>query len=184
MGRLVYSAITSVDGYVEDAGGSFDWAAPDAEVHAFVNEQERPVGTYLYGRRMFETMQAWGDTANFPGASPVVLDYAAIWQAADKVVYSTTLTGVTTTRTRLEHTFDPDRVAEMVQASDRDVSIGGAALAARAFEAGIVDDVHLYLNPVAVGAGKPALAGKVRLELVDERRFSGGVVHLHYAVLR
>jgi len=182
MGRLVYSAITSVDGYIEDAAGSFEWAAPDAEVHQFVNDQERSVGTYLFGRRMYETMQVWEDTSNFPDPSPIVLDFAQIWQGADKVVYSTTLDAVSTRRTRLEGTFDPSAVAAMVAAADRDVSIGGAALAAEAFAAGIVDDVHLYLNPIAVGGGKPALPGKVQLELVDEHRFAGGVVHLHYTV--
>jgi dihydrofolate reductase len=184
MGRLVYSAITSVDGYIEDAAGSFEWAAPDSEVHAFVNDQERAHGTYLLGRRMYETMRVWEDTANFPDASPIVLDFAQIWQGADKVVYSTTLDSVSTQRTRLQHTFDPAAVAAMTKAADRDVSIGGAALAATAFAAGIVDDVYLYLNPIAVGGGKPALPGTVRLELVDERRFTGGVVYLHYTVRR
>ena len=182
MGRLVYSAITSIDGYIEDAAGSFEWAAPDAEVHQFVNDQERSVGTYLFGRRMYETMQVWEDTSNFPDPSLIVLDFAQIWQGADKVVYSTTLDAVSTRRTRLERAFDPSAVAAMVAAADRDVSIGGAALAAEAFAAGIVDDVHLYLNPIAVGGGKPALPGTVQLELVDEHRFAGGVVHLHYTV--
>lgn len=184
MGRLRYTANTSVDGYVEDASGSFEFTAPSEEVHAFINDQERPVGTYLYGRRLFETMRVWEDMANFPDASPVVLDYATLWQAADKVVYSTTLSSVDTRRTRLEHTFDPATVRAMVDAADRDVSVGGSALAAHAFAAGIVDDVHLFVNPIAVGGGKPALPGVVRLELLDEHRFASGAVHLHYAVRR
>ena len=184
MGQLIYSAITSIDGYIEDATGAFDWAAPDAEVHAFVNDEEREIGTYLYGRRMFETMKVWDDTSNFPDSDPVLLDYATVWQAADKIVYSTTLAGVSTGRTRLQHRFDPDEVAAMVRASDQDVSIGGPTLAARAFEAGIVDQVQLYLNPVAVGAGKPALPGQLQLELQAQERFNSGVVFLHYAVKR
>jgi dihydrofolate reductase len=184
VGRLIYSAITSIDGYVEDASGAFDWSAPDAEVHAFVNDRERAVGTHLIGRRMFETMKVWDDLSNFTDRSPEVVDFAAVWQAADKVVYSTTLEAATTGRTRLHRSFDPDEVAAMVRASDRDVSIGGAALAAQAFDAGIVDEVQLYLNPIAVGGGKPALPGGVRLALLDERRFTGGVVYVRYAVRR
>ena len=181
MGRLIYSAITSVDGYVEDASGSFEWSAPDAEVHAFVNDQESAVGTYLLGRRMFETMQVWDDLANFPDPSPVVRDFAEVWQAADKVVFSTTLEDVSNPRTRLERRFDPEEVAAMVRASDRDVSVGGATLAAQALAAGIVDEVQLYLNPIAVGSGKPALPAGARMELVDLRRFAGGVVWMRYA---
>ena len=184
MGRLVYGAIASVDGYVEDATGAFDWAAPDAEVHAFVNDLERPTGTYIYGRRMFETMKVWDDTTNFAGEPPEILDYAELWQAAEKIVFSTTLDAVPTRRTRLERRFDPDEIAKMVRGSDRDVSIGGATLAARAFAAGMVDEVHLFLNPIAVGSGKPALPGGVGLELIDDHRFGSGVVHLHYAVKR
>jgi dihydrofolate reductase len=182
VGRLIYSAITSIDGYVEDAHGSFEWAAPDEEVHAFVNDQERTVGTYLYGRRMYETMRVWDDTARFPDASPVALDYAELWQGADKIVYSTTLDLVSTRRTRLERSFDPPAVAAMVTGADRDVSIGGPDLAAHAFAAAIIDEVHLFLNPITVGDGKPALPGGLRLELRDQHRFAGGVVHLHYAV--
>lgn len=182
MGRLIYSAITSVDGFVEDARGSFEWAAPDEEVHAFVNEQERPIGTYLYGRRMWETMRVWDDLANFPDAAPVVRDYAEIWQAADKVVYSTTLAEVSTRRTRLEPAFDPEAVRAMVRAAEQDVSVGGPALAAQALATGIVDDVHLFISPVGVGGGKPALPADVRLRLLDEHRFASGVLHVHYAV--
>lgn len=185
MGRLIFAAITSVDGYTVDASGSFDWAAPDAEVHAFVNELEREVGTYLYGRRMYETMRVWQD---FPGAGddPVTADYAAIWRDADKVVYSSTLTEVSTPRTRVEARFDPERVRSLIESSDRDVSIGGPTVAGAAFDAGLVDEVRLIAVPVAVGGGTPAFphGRRQNLELLDERRFAGGTVALHYAVVR
>jgi dihydrofolate reductase len=184
VGRLIYSAIASVDGYIEDADGSFAWAVPDEEVHAFVNDRARTIGTYLLGRRMFETLQVWDDLANFSDPPPVIRDFADLWQAADKIVYSTTLESVTNRRTRLERDFDPAKVAAMVASADRDVSIGGPALAAGAFAAGIVDDVQLYLHPIAVGGGKPALPSGVRLELRETRRFAGGVVYLDYSVVR
>jgi dihydrofolate reductase len=179
MAKLVYSAIASLDGYVEDESGAFDWAAPDEEVHAFVNELERGVGTYLYGRRMYETMAAW---ETLDGESPVVRDFAAIWRAADKVVYSTTLTEASTARTRIEHDFDADAVRRMKGAAARDISVGGPELAAQAIAAGLVDEIHLFLVPVLVGGGKPALPDGVHadLELVDEHRFDSGVVHVHY----
>jgi dihydrofolate reductase len=179
MGKLVYSAIASLDGYVNDADGNFDWAAPDAELHAFVNDQERPIGTYLYGRRMYETMAVW-ETLDDP--APVMRDYAEIWRAADKVVVSTTLDAVTTPRTRLERTLDPDAVRALKAGGD--VSIGGPTLAADALGAGLVDELHLFLNPVVVGDGTPALPDGLRaqLELLGERRFAGGVVHVHYRV--
>jgi dihydrofolate reductase len=179
MAKLFYSAIGSLDGYTVDASGSFDWAAPDDEVHAFVNELERNVGTYLYGRRMYEVMSYW-DTA--PSGPSVVGDYATIWQAADKVVYSASLQGVKTPRTRLERSFHPAAVRELVDAADRDVSVGGSTLAATAFQAGIVDECYLFLHPVTVGGGTPALPAAVRLELLDLRRFDSGVVYLHYKV--
>jgi dihydrofolate reductase len=181
MGRLTYSVICSLDGYTADAQGSFDWAAPDEEVHAFVNGLERPVGTYLYGRRMYETMAVW-QTMGGPGEHPVEIDYADIWRAADKIVYSTTLDEVTTPRTRLERSFDPEAVRALVAASDRDVGIGGPGLAAHAFRAGLVDDVHHILQPVVVGGGTRALPDGVRLdlELVAEHRFANGAVHLHH----
>jgi dihydrofolate reductase len=183
--RLVYSAIASLDGYVVDADGSFDWAAPDEEVHAFVNDLERPIGTYLYGRRMYEVMRFWetAPTHPDPGAAPdAAADFAELWQAADKVVYSTSLAAVPTTRTRLERTFDPGAVRELVAAADRDVSVGGPTLAAAALGAGLVDELHLFLVPTVVGGGTRALPDDVRLdlELVDEHRFAGGVVHLHH----
>lgn len=182
MGRLLFSAIASVDGYTVDATGSFDWAAPDPEVHAYVNDVERDIGTYLYGRRMYETMRVWQDLAD--DEDPVVADYARVWQGADKVVYSATLSGTTTPRTRLVRAFDPAEVRALVEAADTDVSVGGPTLAAAAFDAGLVSEVRLILVPVAVGGGTPALpAGRrLALSLLDERRFSGGTVALRYAV--
>jgi dihydrofolate reductase len=181
MGRLVYSVICSLDGYTADADGKFDWAMPDEEEHAFVNDLERPVGTCLYGRRMYETLAVW-QTIGGPEHHAIENDYAEIWRAADKIVYSTTLAAVSTPRTRLERAFDPEAIRRLVAGSDRDVSIGGPGLAAHAFRAGLVDDVHHLLHPVVVGGGTRALPDDVRLdlELVDEQRFSSGVVHLHH----
>jgi dihydrofolate reductase len=181
MARLHYVALCSLDGYTVDAAGQFDWAAPDEEVHAFVNDLERPVGTHLYGRRMYETLAVW-QTMGGPDASPIENDYADIWRAADKVVHSTTLAEVSTPRTRLERRFEADAVRRLVSEADRDVSIGGPGLAGHAFRAGLVDDVHLFLNPVVVGGGTRALPDDVRLDLalVDQRRFAGGVVYVHH----
>ncbi len=181
MAKLVYSAITSLDGYVADVDGNFDWAAPDEEVHAFVNDLERPVGTYLYGRRMYEVMVAW-ETMTLAGQPPVVQDYAAIWRAADKIVYSRTLATVSSARTRIEREFEPEAIREMKAAAGRDISVGGPDLAAQALQAGLVDECHLFLTPVVVGGGNQFLPDDVRLnlELLDERRFGSGVVHLHY----
>jgi dihydrofolate reductase len=181
MGKLIYSAITSLDGYVADERGEFGWAAPDEDVHAFVNDRERGIGTFLYGRRMYEVMRFW-ETADLDGEPAVFRDYAAIWRAAGKVVYSTTLPAVTTERTRLERGFDPDAVRRLKDGGD--VSIGGPHLAAEALRAGLVDECHLYLNPVVVGGGNRALPDrvKVKLQLVDEHRFGNGVVHLAYRV--
>ena len=184
MARLVYSAIASLDGYVVDAEGRFDWAAPDDEVHAFVNDQEREVGAYLYGRRMYEVMRFWETAGLGEPLDAVSQDYADVWRAADKIVYSRTLDSVDTTRTRLEHDFHPVAVRALVDAADRDVSIGGPTLAAAALAAGIVDDVHLFLHPVVVGGGTAALPHNTRfgLELVDTHTFESGVVHLHHRV--
>ncbi len=183
MAKLIYSAITSLDGYVADERGNFDWAAPDEEVHAFVNDLERAVGTYLFGRRMYEVMAAWEtmDTRNEPR---VVQDFAQVWRAADKVVYSKTLGDVSSARTRIERDFEPGTVRRMKAGSTRDLSVGGPGLAAHALAAGLVDECHLFVNPVVVGGGTPALPGRVRLdlELRDLRRFGNGVVHLHYGV--
>jgi dihydrofolate reductase len=179
MGKLVYSAIASLDGYVNDADGNFDWAAPDAEVHAFVNDQERPIGTYLYGRRMYETMAVW-ETMDDP--APLMRDYADIWRAADKVVVSHTLERVGTPRTRLVRELDPEAVRALK--AEGDVSVGGPTLAAEALRAGLVDELHLFLNPVVVGGGTAALPDGVhaQLRLESERRFANGVVHVHYRV--
>ncbi|GAA3131071.1 dihydrofolate reductase [Kribbella aluminosa] len=181
MSKLVYAALASLDGYVEDAAGEFDWAAPDDEVHAFVNELERPIGTYLYGRRMYETMSYW-QTAT--GLSPVTQAYADIWRAADKLVYSRTLDAISTPRTRLVRDFTPAEIRDLKQSVPQDLSIGGAALAAEALRAGLVDELHLFLSPVVVGGGKPALPGNLRLPLtlIDEHRFNSGFVHLHYSL--
>jgi dihydrofolate reductase len=178
--KLIYSAIASLDGYTEDEDGKFDWAAPDEQVHAFVNDLERPVGTYLFGRRMYETMVVWETMAD---PDPVMRDYAEIWRAADKVVYSTTLDAVNSARTMLERSFDPEAVRALKAASERDLSVGGPALAAEAIRAGLVDEVQLFLTPIVVGGGKPALPDGVRLslELLDERRFGNGVVYLRYS---
>jgi dihydrofolate reductase len=180
--KLIYSAIASLDGYVADADGNFDWAAPDEEVHAFVNDLERPIGTYLYGRRMYEVMVAWETPHTFADQSPVMQDYADIWQAVDKIVYSRTLETVSSARTRIERDFDPDAVRRLRASAERDISVGGPGLAAHAIGAGLVDEYHLFLTPVVVGGGNRALPDEVRveLELLDERRFGNGVVHLHY----
>jgi dihydrofolate reductase len=180
--RLIYSGIMSLDGYTADADGGFDWAEPDQEVHAFVNDLERPIGTYLYGRRMYDTMAVWETMAAARDLSPVALDYAQIWQGADKVVYSTTLTEPSTPRTRLERSFDPDAVRTMKDSATADISIGGPGLASQAVAAGLVDEWHLFVTPVVVGGGTRYLPDGVRLDLdlVDEHRFGNGVVLLRY----
>ncbi len=183
MAKLIYSAITSLDGYVADEDGNFDWAAPDEEVHTFINDLERPVGTYLYGRRMYEVMVFWetGHTlADEP--PPFIQDFAEIWQAADKIVYSKTLETASSARTRIERDFDPEAVRQMKARAERDITVGGPDLAAQAIKAGLVDEWHLFLTPIVVGGGKRSLPNNVRLklELLDERRFGNGVVHLRY----
>ena len=183
MTSLIYSAITSLDGYVADENGNFDWAAPDEEVHTFVNDLERLVGTYLYGRRMYEVMRYWETaSSSLADQTPSLRDFAEIWQAADKIVYSTTLETVSSARTRIERAFDPDEIRRMKADAGRDISVGGPGLAAQAIEAGLVDEFHLFVTPVVVGGGTRALPNGVRvmLELLDERRFGNGVVHLHY----
>ncbi|HEX4678803.1 MAG TPA: dihydrofolate reductase family protein [Gaiellaceae bacterium] len=181
MAKLIYSAITSLDGYVADESGNFDWAAPDTEVHAFVNDLERTAGTYLYGRRMYETMVYWETAPD--GQPPVVQDYKEIWQAADKIVYSTTLETVSSAKTRLERDFDPEAVRQLKAEADRDLTVGGPGLAAHAIRASLVDEYHLFVNPVVIGGGTRALPDSVRvnLELLSERRFANGVVYLQYA---
>jgi dihydrofolate reductase len=176
---LVYSVIASLDGYTADAEGKFDWAEPDEEVHAFVNELERGTGTYLYGRRMYETMVYW-ETVPLAGQSPVVTDFAGIWRAADKVVYSTTLKTASSARTRIEPRFDPEAVRALKRRGD--VSVGGPGLAASAIRAGLVDEYHLLVTPVVVGGGTAVFPDGVRagLDLVAERRFASGMVYLRY----
>jgi dihydrofolate reductase len=184
MARLIYSTIQSLDGYIEDADGDFGWAEPDEEVHQLFNDLLRPVGTYLYGRRMYETMAVWETDPALAAGPPVVADFAKIWQAADKVVYSTTLDRPVTARTRIERSFDPDAVRDLKASADRDLEIGGAQLAAQALRAGLVDEVSMVLAPVVVGGGKPALPDGVRLglELVDQRRLASGMAYLAYRV--
>ena len=159
MAKLIYTAITSLDGYIEDDEGRFDWATPDAEVHAFVNDLERSVGTHLYGRRMYETMAVWQTVGDEPGLSAAEADYAGLWRGLDKVVYSRTLDAVSTPRTRLEREFDPEAVRRMKEAVDGDIGVSGPGLAQHAFRAGLVDEVHLFVSPVVVGGGKPGLPG-------------------------
>ena len=181
MPRLIYFAIASLDGYVADEHGKFDWGKPDEEVHAFINDLERPVGTYLYGRRMYEVMRAWETVS--PAEQPsYVGDFAEIWQAADKIVYSRTLEEVSSARTRIERDFDPEAVRQLKASVGRDLGVGGPELAAEAFRAGLVDECHLFLTPIVVGGGKQSLPDgvRVRLELLDERRFGSGMVYLRY----
>ena len=185
MAKLIYSAIASLDGYTEDRAGTFDWAAPDDEVLGFLNDLERPIGTYLYGRRMYETMRYW-ETADVDRVeSPASWDWMRLWRAADKVIYSRSLETASIARARIERDFDPDAIREMKGSLDRDITVGGPELAAQAFQARLVDRCQLFLTPVLVGGGKPALPRDVRLalELVTERRFASGVVFLDYRVL-
>ena len=182
MAKLIYSAIASADGYVEDAAGSFDWAAPDEELLSFVNDLERPVGTYLYGRRMYETMLYWETADTVPGQPPLVREFTAIWQPAEKIVFSKTLQSVSSARTRIERNFDPGLVRRLKSATEPDMTVGGADLGGQAIKAGLVDELQLFLVPVVVGGGKRALPDGVRsqLELLDTRRFAGGAVYLRY----
>lgn len=182
MAKLIFSTITSLDGYIEDETGNFDWGTPDEEVLSFINGLERPIGTYLYGRRMYETMLYWETAHLLADPTPGDRDFTELWQAADKVVFSTSLSGVSSARTRLEREFDPGVIQAMKSNQDRDMTVSGPTLAAQAFSAGLVDECQLFLTPVVVGGGKPALPSNVRLglELLSERRFHSGVVYLHY----
>jgi dihydrofolate reductase len=182
MAKLIYSGLMSLDGYVADEDGNFDWAAPDEEVHTFVNDLERPVGTYLYGRRIYEVMLGWETAHTLAGRPAFMRDFANIWQAADKVVYSTTLETVSSARTRIERGFDPEAVRQIKAVAGRDISVGGPNLAGQAIKAGLVDECHLFVTPIVIGGGKQFFPDDVRLELelLDERRFGNGVVHLHY----
>lgn len=183
MGRLIYSTILSLDGCMEDAAGGFGWAEPGEAAHAFINDLMRPVGTHLYGRRMYEMMRVWETLDREPGQSPIAIDFARLWQAADKVVYSSTLSEVSTPRTRIEREFDPAAVWRMKAEASSDIVIGGAALAAHAIAAGLVDEYHLFVVPVAVGGGKRALPDGVflELELIEQRQFEDGMLYLMYA---
>lgn len=184
MAQLIYTAISSLDGYIEDMDGKFDWAAPDEEVHRFINDLERSARTHLYGRRMYETLMAWETDPDFAAESPILRDFAEIWQAADKIVYSRTLETVPTRRTQLERNFDPGAIRRLKAAVEHDILIGGPELAAHAFRAGLIDECHLFLAPVIVGGGKRSLPDNVRLdlELLEERRFGNGMVFLHYRI--
>ena len=185
MSKLIYSAIASLDGYVADEAGNFDWAAPDEEMHRFVNDLERPIGMYLYGRRMYDTMVYWETALDEPDQPDHFLDYARIWQAADKIVYSRTLRDARSARTRIEPAFDAEAVRSLKATSATDVSIGGPHLAAQALAAGLVDELHLFVAPVLVGAGNAALpeGSHVRLQLLDQRRFDSGFVYLGYRII-
>lgn len=184
MGRLVYTAITSLDGYVNDTTGGFEWAAPDPQVHQHVNDAERAATTYLYGRRLYDVMRYWADPLDDDSVTAVERDYAAIWQSANKVVYSTTLVDVTTPRTHLRRSFDVGEVRALVDAAPADVSVGGSGLAAQALRSDLVDELRVYLHPVVVGAGTSWLPPdlRLRLDLLDELRFDSGVAYLRYRV--
>ena len=184
MAKLIYSAIASLDGYVADEQGKFDWAMPDEEVHAFVNDLERPIGTHLFGRRMYEVMKVWESDEILEGQPEVMRDYAEIWRSAEKIVYSRSLEKVETSRTRLERTFDPEAIRALKESEGRDIGIGGPELAGQALDAGLVDEIQLLLVPVAVGAGKPALPirNRLSLQLQDQRTFDNGTIYLRYAV--
>jgi dihydrofolate reductase len=186
MAKLIYSAIASLDGYVADEDGNFDWAVPDEEVHAFINDLQRPLGAYLYGRRMYETMLGWETDPTLADQSPPMRDFAQIWQAAEKIVYSKTLEAESTARTRIERDFEPEAVQQMKALAGGDLIVGGPELAAQAFKAGLVDECHLFVTPMVVGGGKRSLPDNVRLklELLDERRFGSGMVYLYYRTRR
>jgi dihydrofolate reductase len=184
MSLLIYSAISSLDGYIEDKDGNFDWAMPDEEVHRFINDLERTVGTYLYGRRMYEIMMVWETYPNLAADSPLTQDFAQIWQAATKIVYSKTLETASTRKTQIEQNFDPEAIQQLKKTVQHDIGIGGPELAAHAFRSGLIDECHLFLTPILVGGGKRALPDDVRLELelLEERRFGNGMVFLRYRI--
>jgi dihydrofolate reductase len=184
MAKLVYGTNVSLDGYIEDEEGRFDWTEPNEEVHTFWNDFVRTHGTFLYGRRLYETMAVWETLDADPSQAPYELEFARLWKATDKVVYSTTLEEAATARTRIEREFDPEAVAAMKAGAESDLAIGGADLASDAFEAGLVDEVHLCVVPHVAGGGKPGLprGAQIPLELLDERRFADGTVYLRYRV--
>ena len=184
MAKLIYVSNVSLDGFIEDEHGSFDWTAPSDEVFAFITDLVRSVGTHVYGRRMYETMAVWETDPAFAAQSELMGDFARVWQAGDKVVYSTTLRDVSTNKTRLERNFDPNAIRDLKASTERDLIVGGPNLAAHAFRAGLVDECQLLIYPLFVGTGKPSLPRDMRadLELLDERRFSNGVVYVRYRV--
>jgi dihydrofolate reductase len=185
MAKLIYATNVSFDGYIEDERGNIDWGISDDETYAFWTDFQRTIGTYLYGRRMYESMVYW-ETANASGDQPEVMrEFAQIWRAAEKIVYSRTLQAVSSAKTRIEREFDPDAIRRLKESSGADITIGGPELAGRAMSAGLIDECHLLLNPIVLGGGKRALPDnlRMRLELLGERRFRSGVVHLHYRVI-
>ncbi len=186
MAKLIYAAITSLDGYVADEFDKFDWAVPSEAVHMYINELERPIGSYLYGRRLYQVMVGWETVQSNSDQPPYIRDFAKIWRTADKIVYSKSMERVSSSRTRIERDFNPDQISMMKETSVRDLSVGGPNIAAQAIRAGLVDEYHFFVTPILVGAGKPSLPEKVRLklELLDECRFDNGMVHLHYATVR
>jgi len=183
MAKLIYAAISSLDGYA-DREGNFDWSEPSEEVHRFVNDLERDIGTYLYGRRMYEVMRYWETVSSGNGEPSAQQEFATMWQAADKIIYSRSLENVSTARTRLVREFDPGAIQQMKANASRDIAVSGPTIAGQALRLGLVDECHLFLSPIVVGGGTPALPDNVRvqLELLDERRFDNGVVYLHYRV--
>jgi dihydrofolate reductase len=184
MAKLIYSALSSLDHYIEDANGNFDWAAPDEEVHAFINNLERSSGTYLYGRRMYEMMTVWETDPDLAAESPLLGEFAEIWQAADKILYSRTLTSAATRKTTIERNFDPEAIRRLKETAERNIAIGGSELAGQVFRSGLIDECHLFLVPVIIGGGKRSLPDNLRLDLdlLEEHRFSSGVVFLRYQV--
>ena len=182
MSNLLYITNVSLDGYIEDEHGSMDWTEPDDEYFAFITDLVRPLGTWLYGRRLYESMAVWETDASLAAQSEAYADFASTWQATDKVVHSTTLSAAPTARTRIERTFDPDAIRDLKQSATADLAVGGAELAAQAFAAGLVDECHLFVHPALVGGGKPGLPAGIRigLELVEERAFTSGVVYLRH----
>lgn len=184
MGKLIYSAITSLDGYIADAAGNFDWGEPDAEVHSYLNDLERSAGVHLYGRKLYEVLAVWEEFYEKPDLPEVYRDYATLWHHAQKVVFSRTLTEVNTPRTSLERSFDPEALRRLKAQTPGDLVIGGAELAGQALMAGLVDELNLVIPPVLLGGGKRALPKNfsTTLELAVQRQFANGVVHLGYRV--
>lgn len=182
MAHLIYTANSSLDGYIEDVNGKFDWTAPDEEYFRFISNLVREAGTYLYGRRMYETMMVWETDPNLAAESPLRRDFAEIWQAANKIVYSRTLERVSTRKTQLERSFEPEAIRQFKEVVEQDILIGGAELAAHAFRSGLIDECHLFLLPIIVGGGKPCIPNNIRLDLdlLEERRFGSGVVFFRY----